>query len=176
MFVGDQEAFRRAIVDTLLTDFSESLPDAAALSLRNDTAFVRLTTGKTGNPDSDAILPSAMIAAYIGTAIPDGWAECDGLGGRPDLRGRFLRGRSNSSPAADTGGSTSHTHSMELSASGTTGENWRGQPSVPLGSGGRLRDYSVDSHSHPVDIIIDGTTSREAGIPPYTSVIFLCKL
>jgi microcystin-dependent protein len=42
------------------------------------------------------------------SAIPAGWALCDGQGGRPDLRDRFIRGATGD-PGA-TGGSATHTH------------------------------------------------------------------
>lgn len=43
---------------------------------------------------SDDNLPIGIILAYTGllSNIPNGWQLCDGTGGTPDLRGRFLQG------------------------------------------------------------------------------------
>ena len=49
-----------------------------------------------------------MWSGAINT-IPDGWALCDGQNSTPDLRGRFILGRTNDGEAA-TGGAASHNH------------------------------------------------------------------
>jgi|GEM_PF-2210095 len=51
---------------------------------------------------TNALVPTGAIIMWSGspTAIPSGWAVCDGAGGRPDLRGRFIVGYGqNGSPA-----------------------------------------------------------------------------
>ena len=37
-------------------------------------------------------IPSGIIMAYNGNVAPKGWEICDGKGGRPDLRSRFILG------------------------------------------------------------------------------------
>lgn len=37
-------------------------------------------------------VPIKGIIMWSGTTVPDGWALCDGTGGTPDLRGRFIVG------------------------------------------------------------------------------------
>lgn len=46
-------------------------------------------------------LPQGSIIMWSGTAVPAGWAICDGTSGTPDLRGRFIvSSGTNSSPIA----------------------------------------------------------------------------
>ncbi|SDY38079.1 phage tail protein [Pseudomonas sp. NFIX28] len=40
----------------------------------------------------NAGIPSGLIVMFSGAVIPAGWALCDGTGGRPDLRNRFILG------------------------------------------------------------------------------------
>ncbi len=52
----------------------------------------------------DVVRRSAAGKALGRRAIPEGWAACDGRGGRPDLRGRFLMGAGNGAKAGHRGG------------------------------------------------------------------------
>jgi microcystin-dependent protein len=56
------------------------------------------------NPNS--VFPAGFIALWWGSvlSIPNGWALCDGLDGRPDLKDRFVVGVGNSYVLGDTGG------------------------------------------------------------------------
>lgn len=52
----------------------------------------------TGNLDVYGVgncLPPGTIVAYNSNKAPNGWALCDGSGGTPDLRGRFILGYNN---------------------------------------------------------------------------------
>ena len=53
-----------------------------------------------------AAVPAGLIAAWSGaaSAVPAGWALCDGANGTPDLRGRFLVGAGGDYAVGDTGG------------------------------------------------------------------------
>ncbi len=42
----------------------------------------------------EQMLQKGMIMMFSGSSIPSGWALCDGSGGRPDLRNRFVLGAS----------------------------------------------------------------------------------
>jgi microcystin-dependent protein len=57
-------------------------------------------------------LPSGIIVMWSGLLanIPTGWALCDGAGGRPDLRDKFIMGWANGVDPGDTGGSSILTH------------------------------------------------------------------
>ena len=59
-----------------------------------------------------AAVPAGVIALWHGlaSAIPAGWALCDGQNGTPDLRGRFVVGAGGEAYAVgDTGGAATDT-------------------------------------------------------------------
>ncbi len=60
-----------------------------------------------GVVDPGKLTPVGTIAMWAGTIadIPSGWALCDGDGGRPDLRERFVQGAADGVEAGATGGS-----------------------------------------------------------------------
>ncbi|MBR6022237.1 MAG: hypothetical protein IK066_07445 [Kiritimatiellae bacterium] len=49
-------------------------------------------------------VPVGTIVLFYGTDVPDGWALCDGTGGTPDLRGRFVVGAGKNYALCSTGG------------------------------------------------------------------------
>lgn len=59
-------------------------------------------------------LPAGIIVMWSGSAanVPSGWRLCDGGGGTPDLRDRFIVGAGYSYSPGNTGGSTSHNHGI----------------------------------------------------------------
>ncbi len=61
-------------------------------------------------------MPSGIIVMWSGTTanIPSGWALCDGTSGTPNLSDRFIYGTTVSSEIGDTGGLTSHSHTVPL--------------------------------------------------------------
>lgn len=65
-------------------------------------------------------LPAGIILMWSGdeSDIPDGWTLCDGTGGAPDLRARFIVGAPGTYPAHTSGGAANHTHSLSIDASG----------------------------------------------------------
>jgi microcystin-dependent protein len=73
----------------------------------------------------DAIVPIGSIIAYDGlvSGIPSNWKLCDGTGGTPDLRDKFLIGSGTSYTQGSTGGSkdavvVAHNHSATSSFTG----------------------------------------------------------
>lgn len=61
-------------------------------------------------------LPAGIIVMWSGSSanIPAGWRICDGGGGTPDLRDRFIVGAGASYSPGNTGGTTSHNHSISV--------------------------------------------------------------
>lgn len=54
--------------------------------------------------------PVGTIVIWSGSEdnVPEGWALCDGQNGRPDLRGKFVLGSSDSHEIGETGGEETH--------------------------------------------------------------------
>lgn len=113
----------------------------------------------SGIPDS---FPSGGIIIWSGAAnnLPNGWSLCDGQGGRPDLRNRFVIGASSGTgdttyPGLSvnaTGGSAnatlvSHSHTVDSHSH----------------SDGTL---AVDNHSHSVNINTNDNTHTHSHIMP----------
>ena len=53
---------------------------------------------------AQSAIPTGTIVAYNGDIAPVGWAVCDGTGGTPDLRDRFIIGAGNNFSRGQTGG------------------------------------------------------------------------
>jgi len=105
-----------------------------------------------GGDEVQFLIPIGAIIMWHGTLanIPSGWALCDGADGRPDLRGRFVRGAPAATDPGATGGvdnqTTSvhggHTHTIPHVDTMAGGINTTAVGS-PSGSGG--------NHSHTLD-------------------------
>ena len=133
------------------------------------------------------------------TEAREDWILCDGgsdgKGGTvPDLRGRMIRGASDSVPAGSTGGSETHTHSI----SGTVGETtltveqmpahghsyisrassrdcgyasgspmfWQNTTTANTGNAG-----GSQSHTHT----LDGTSGEANSLPPYYALSYIMR-
>lgn len=117
-----------------------------------------------------AIIPSNGVLVWTGLLanIPGGYNLCDGGGGRPELRAKFLRGSAADVDPGGGGGSDSHTHTdiavanhndhSETSAGGHThaatnsiGAHTHNTAYVSVSSGAKDysgQDYSAGNHSH----------------------------
>ena len=79
--------------------------------------------------DDSSLFVTGMIIMYRGTTAPSGWGLCDGQGGRPDLRDKFIIGAGNSYNLNAQGGAASillgtanlpaHTHQLGGSVGNT---------------------------------------------------------
>lgn len=174
-----------------------------------------LQAGEDGTLDVlvSAVLPGTVVAFAgsfggegnrhpipLGSSEPDtSWVLCDGgsdgKGGTvPDLRGRMIRGASDSVPAGSTGGSETHTHSM----SGTVGETTLSTEQMPAhGHSYTFRASSRDcgyasgspmfwqntatantgnaggsqSHTHT----LDGASGEADSLPPYYALAYIMR-
>jgi hypothetical protein len=106
-------------------------------------------------------LPIGMVMLWSGSAaaIPAGWALCNGSGGTPDLRDRFVVGAGSSYAVGGTGGSANAalvSHSHTVSASGST-----------LGAGAHSHSVNDPGHSHTnttgSQILSNGTANYLSG-------------
>ncbi len=106
-------------------------------------------------------IPTGLIAMWSGALanIPSGWALCDGAGGTPDLRSKFVRGAAAGQNPGGTGGSDSITPSSHTHGSGTLGMNSIGNHA-----------HTVNSHTHSggsLGFRLAGTRTIVASIGPH---------
>jgi hypothetical protein len=125
------------------------------------TAFVQAAT--------NAAMPLGAIIMWSGSvvSIPTGWRLCDGGGGTPDLRDRFVVGAGGSYTVGATGGANSTTlttsdlpsHTHSVSVSGTTGNTSVDHTHTLSGS-----TNSAGAHTHftdnPGNFITGGVTAE----------------
>lgn len=72
----------------------------------------RSGTNIVGDDPGGGSLPAGLIVLWHGllSAIPSGWALCDGTSGTPDLRSKFVKGAAAGQDPGATGGAATHTH------------------------------------------------------------------
>ena len=205
----------------LLSVLAASVTQAGIVQLASGLSD-STTTAPTCKAVKDAIesklsavnVPVGGILAFSGTfggegnrfPIPLGedapdmhWCLCDGTTTNglpvPDLRGRMIRGASDSVPAGSTGGSEKHSHSL----SGTVGDTtlsvaqmashkhsmsgWVGNKSQPAGASGSHAvgaavsqetntTGSSQSHSHT----LSGTSGEADSLPPYYALALIMRI
>lgn len=66
--------------------------------------FVKPTAGQT--------IPNGMCALWYEATPPTGFTICDGSGGTPDLRNKYIKGAAGGADAGSTGGSTQNVHAL----------------------------------------------------------------
>lgn len=110
-------------------------------------------------------LPAGIIVKWSGTIvnIPAGWILCDGAGGSPDLRNRFVVGAGDTYNPDDSGGSVNHNHPF----TGDGHSHLMGSGTDILSGAGYDDFTSTDAAS--------GTTDNGSSLPPYYSLAFIMK-
>lgn len=108
----------------------------------------------TYNPASfnNTALPAGIICMWAGllSAIPSGWALCNGSGGTPDLRSKFIKGAAAGIDPGATGGSNtaSYTPAGTNATSTVTPLGTIAWPvGVPTASGAAVADHASHTHS-----------------------------
>lgn len=113
------------------------------------STFPNLNGPVTKTPaELNSPIPTGLIAMWSGAVVPTGWALCDGTGGTPDLRGKFILGSSASYALGSSGGSlttsSNGTHNHTTSSAGS--HNHTGS------TGGTALTYSqIPPHTHTLD-------------------------
>lgn len=110
-----------------------------------EVAFIQAGAG--------AACAAGLIIIWTGLLadIPAGWDLCDGSGGRPDLRSRFLRGvNTNATDPGTTGGATTHTHTE-----GSHSHNHGGASTSGDSSHSHSFSAYTWSHNHNSDAIYE---------------------
>lgn len=110
-------------------------------------------------------MPAGTICLWSGAIvdIPAGWLLCNGAGGTPDLRDRFLVGAGTTYNPDDSGGSVNHNHAF-------TGDghfhNMGSGTDILSGAG-----YDDFTDTKPAS----GTTDNGSSLPPYYALAFIMK-
>ena len=110
-----------------------------------------------------------IICLWSGTreTIPDGWVECDGQNGTPDMRMRFAYGGSASFPPLSKGGTWTHAHNLAVNSAPdilSSGDEILSDPPY-----GNLSPHTF-GHSH------SGVTNSREHTSPFVSLLFIMKL
>ncbi len=86
-------------------DAAHTVNSASSLPAYYDVAYIINDGGATTIPQNGILIWTGLLAN-----TPTGYNLCDGGGGRPDLRAKFLRGSAAGVDPGGTGGSDTHTH------------------------------------------------------------------
>lgn len=110
-------------------------------------------------------LPSGLIFVWSGAIvdIPAGYILCNGNGGTPDLRNRFIVGAGDSYNPDDNGGSVNHDHTF-------IGDG-HGHGLVPGSGVGAGANWDSDTALSNAE----GTTDSASTLPPYYALAYIMK-
>jgi hypothetical protein len=100
------------------------------------------TSGKNALPKTGDIIP------FAGTVAPIGWLLCDGSGGTPDLRGRFVAGANSSANIGTEFGNSTHTHTYSTNSfniDGAVNSHDGVDTGVAYGGNGTSHGHSVST-------------------------------
>ena len=192
----------------LLSVLAASVTQAGIVQLASG-----LSDSTTTAPTCKAVnVPVGGILAFSGTfggegnrfPIPLGgdapdmhWCLCDGTTTNglpvPDLRGRMIRGASDSVPAGSTGGSEKHSHSLSGTVGSTTltveqlASHTHTAPAAAQDSGGGIiaggsgssgstwtLSYTGGSQQHTH--ALDGASEEASGLPPYYALSYIIRI
>jgi len=146
-------------------------------------------------------VPSGVIVMWAGLIvnIPTGWALCNGQGGTPDLRDRFIKGTG--ADPGTTGGAATHTHTAHADVVNHTHPvtdpgHAHGELRFPTTTGGSSGFTADTSMSGTPTAVTQATASAASGVttsnpaggvaslthdspnsePPYYALAYIQKL
>jgi len=111
-------------------------------------------------------LPAGTIMIWYGAVvnIPAGFILCDGGNGTPDLRGKFVLGAGDAFNPGDTGGTSSHDHTVA-----TFGHTHTLTAGAAVGSGA---DWTAETTTKAPS----GTTNEVSHVPPYHALCYIMRV
>ena len=139
--------------------------------------------------DLEVAIPLGGILQWSGLLanIPSGFALCDGQGGRPDLRSRFIRGAPASTDPGGTGGSDTvvlvtselptHNHSFSQSAHthDTLLGSGAGAGRIDPGSDSPVAAIAFQNNTSGITINNNGSDNAHENRPAYYELAFIIK-
>lgn len=119
-------------------------------------------------PTTALLIASGMVGFWDTGSLPSDWNECDGAGGRPDLRNKFLKGAAAGGNSGATGGSldehshvSDHTHAAKNTAISVGSINAGGSDTTFAGP-----------HYHSVTLLSHTASVQNAdGQPPFKKLL-----
>lgn len=159
--------------------------------------------GDTFGSSASGTIPIGGIIMWSGTiaTIPTGWSLCNGTGGTPDLRERFIVGATSDGDSTypgigvgNTGGSADATlasHSHSLSSGGASG-TFLTSASLNVSTGivqantggtaaNAVTSVSINTGSGSVSysqpsVSTEGSSATNANLPPYYALAFIMRV
>ena len=122
-----------------------------------------------GISNDNHLIPSGGIIMWSGliTAIPSGWALCDGTNGTPDLRDRFVVGAGNTYNEDDVGGESSTILSVSQMPAHAHTQN----PVYNVGSHNHTGVAFAQEHSHsPGTLVTNNSGDHQHGVRSASNV------
>ncbi|MBA4353571.1 MAG: hypothetical protein C0409_02655 [Novosphingobium sp.] len=166
-----------SVLSRLLTvDGSGSGLDADLLDGQNGSWYADIVARLGYTPLNATLLPAGMITLWSGSvaSIPAGWHLCDGGGGTPDLRDRFVVGAGDAYAVGNTGGAATHNHAITIDAAATgitintTTANVNGDGDPPAA----LLSATPNDPTH----IHTASAANADSRPPYFALAYIMKL
>lgn len=176
--------------------------DSGSMVFSDSSGFVTATTATvTENSTKVAttsfvhsILPRGTILLWSGasTAIPTGWALCDGTLTTPNLRDRFVVGAGTTYAVNATGGSANavvvshthaatvsdpgHAHNLDVFARSVDGSSEEGDDTVSSTSAGVSGFIESATTGITVSNTSTGVSGTNANLPPYYALCYIMKV
>ena len=127
-----------------------------------------------------SFLPKGTIIPYQGSLDKidsDDWAICDGTGGTPDLRDRFLIGAGPKTLGPPTGGASEHSHEVHIAGRFQVADKiLHTHNYYTVENAQRFEIYHHKDKTYSVKLDTTITTSPTSSLPPYYKVVFLMKV